>query len=99
MLRKCTAQEDGTGVPATALAYQKDDILPALQACLNLAEVVFVVDGLLVDLKDHVTATQAGIFGERVRLHVLHDDPFTRLRSEAICEVTRQRPHRYAQLA
>ena len=54
MLRKCTAQEDSARVAAPSLAYQEDDVLAALQVRLKLAEVVFVVDRLLVHFEDHV---------------------------------------------
>src|SRR5690242_6181234 len=99
MLRKCTAQEDGPGVPSAALPYKKDDILTALQVCLNLAEVIFTVDGLLVDFEDHVAASQTYILGEGVRLHVLHDHALACRGSQAVRQVARKRPYGDAQLA
>src|SRR5438105_6340231 len=99
MLRKCTAQEDGTGVPAPSLAYQEDDILAAFQACLHLAEVVLVIYRLLVDLKDHIATTQTGILSERIRLNILNDHALARLGSQPIGKITGERPHGHPQLA
>src|SRR5436309_2233341 len=99
MLRKCTAQEDGSGVAAASLAYQENDVLPALQASLQLAEVILIVDRLLIDLEDHVAAPQANVFRERVRLHVLHNHAFAGGRAQTVRQVTRQWSHRDSELA
>ena len=81
MLRKCTAQEDSARVASASLAHQEDHILAALQARLQFAEVIFVVDWLLVDFEDYVAAPQANIFGEGVWLHILNDHAFSGLRA------------------
>ena len=67
------AQEDGPGAPSPALPDEESDVLPALELCLELAEFVLAVDRLAVDLQDDVALAQAGVFGERARLH-LRDD-------------------------
>src|SRR5207237_5530867 len=56
-------------------------------------------DRYLVDLEDHVAASQANIFGEGVRLHVLHDHTFAGRRAQTIRQVTRQWSHRDSELA
>src|SRR3954451_551174 len=99
MLRKCTAQEDSARVAAASLAHQEYHVLDALQARLQLAEIIFVVDWLLVDFEDHVAAPQANIFGKGVRLHILHDHAFSGRRAQAVSQVARKRLHSYAELA
>src|SRR6476661_3437075 len=99
MLRKCTAQEDGARVAAPSLAYQKDDVLAALQVSLKLAEVVLTVDGLLVDFQDHVAPPKTNVLGKGVRLHVLNDDAFPCRRAQAVGQVSGKRFDRDAQFA
>lgn len=64
-LRKCTRDKDGSVLPRrSALPDQEHHVLAALQARFHFREFVLVVDSLLVDFQDDVTAPQADILGE-----------------------------------
>lgn len=64
-LRKCTGQEDRSILPGgAALAYQKDDVLTALEARLDASEIVLAVHRLLVDFQNDVAARQVHVFRE-----------------------------------
>src|SRR3954463_13838475 len=99
MLRKCTAQEDSARVAPASLTHQENHILAALQVRLQLAEIIFIVDRLLVHLEDHVAASQANVFGEGVRFHVLDNHAFSSRRTQPISQVTREWLYGDAELA
>src|ERR1019366_2401991 len=56
-LRQRARHEDGSGI-ATSRTDQEDDILTALESRCHLAEIIFVIDRLLIDLEDHVAAAE-----------------------------------------
>src|SRR4051812_50202199 len=66
-------EEDGPGIAAAALPDKEHYVLSALELRLHLAEVLFAVHRLAVDLEDDVAAAESDVLTEGVRLHVLHD--------------------------
>src|SRR6202043_2497054 len=89
-LRKCPRHEDGSILPRrTARADEEYHVLTTLKSGLNLGEILFPVDGLLVDPENHIAATQVDIVCKRPRLHVLHDDASTGRHVEALGHVWR----------
>src|SRR6202034_2239609 len=84
-LRKCAGQEDGAVLTGrSALPDQEDHVLPALQARLDAAEVVFAVHRLLIDLQNDVAARHIYVFGERTRFYILHNDSLARFHIEPV---------------
>src|SRR4051812_47457282 len=98
-LRKGTALKDGSTIGAAALVNQEDHVVAALGLRLDTAEVVFVVDGGLVDLQDHIPTANPRVLGEGAGLHVLHDDPLTSRNLQALSDLGRHIPYRQAKLA
>src|SRR5271165_580752 len=99
-LRKCPGLKDRAillGRPA--LPNQQNDVLSALQARLEAREILLAVHRLLVDFEDDVAAAEVNIFGERARLHILHDDAPARRNVEAVSHLRRHFAHGHAHLA
>src|SRR5215467_10090360 len=89
-LRKCPGQEDGpVRRTRTSRPHQEHNILPTLQPRFDLCEIVWIVDGVLIDFQNHVAAIQAHVFGERPTFDILHYDALTGGNVQAVCEILR----------
>src|SRR5271165_1441198 len=98
-LRQSASLEDGCVVAAAARTDEEYHILAALGLRLDLPEVLFTVHRLLVDLENHVTASQSAILAEGIRFHLLHDDTFGVRELVAISHLRRDAPNCDAELA
>ena len=84
-LRKCTCNEDGTVLTASASrTYQEHDVLPTLQCPFDAGEVVCRIHRLLVDFQDHVAAVQADVIGKGTTFYVLNDHALARSNIEPV---------------
>src|SRR5208283_799024 len=99
LLRQSASLEDRRVVPAAARPDQEHHILAALCLRLDPAEVVFIVDGLLVDFEDHVTAVESRVLAKAVRLDLLNDYTLAAREFVTLGHVRGDAPHRDAELA
>src|SRR2546421_238646 len=96
-LRKGTGQEDITGSLATARADKEYHVLPALELCSRLPELLFAINWVPVDLEYDVATLNANIIGKRIRLHVGHQHAPPSSDSQLIGLLLGKRTHGNAQ--
>src|SRR4029077_8856433 len=84
---------------STSGTYQEHDVLPALQGTLDASKVIRRIQGLLVDLQDHVATVQADIIGKRTTAYILHNHAFARGNIEPISNIRSKRAYRQPQFA
>src|SRR5579872_6102223 len=99
-LRKCTAHENRPALGAyTPRTNEEDYILSALKSRNNAVEVILVVNFLLIDLENNVTAAKSDVIGKRAWFDVGDDSTIGVVQTQPISHVFGEIPHRDADLA